>query len=118
MAELVAVTMNAKAAVPDEMMYLRLPMATTLVGVSVTVFGRSGSPTGGFVAITEEVLDEICTVEFGPSTAWSGDWRSRHFGGNDTPVALPPCINLGAHLYVYGGVNPTMNIGLTLWLVV
>lgn len=118
MAEMVALTVTMKAAVDEEVVYVRLPLAMTLVGVSVVVSGRTGSPTGGFITIVEEVLDEVCGVNFGPLSNWSGDWRSRHFGGDKAPVALPANINLGVRIYLSGGTNPTANAGVVLWLVV
>lgn len=116
MAELVALTVNMKAAVDEEYVRLRVPMAATLVGVSVVGGESTGAPTMGILVVTEETLDEVCAVTIRAAEGWRGDWLSQHFGGAASPVALPAGAGIGVRLYLSGGSNPTLGCTASLWL--
>ena len=117
MAELVVLTANMKGAVDEEYVRLRLPVAATLVGVSVVGGEPTGAPTTATLVISEETLDEVCAVPIKASEGWRGDWLSRHLGGAVTPVALPVGAVMGVRLYLSGGSNPTLDCTASLWLV-
>lgn len=114
MAELVALSVTMKGAGDEDLMRLRLPITGQLVGVSVEGSGATGSPTGGAVSVTEETLDEIASVTM---SSWRGDWLSHHLGGAASPVPLNAGASLGVRLYLNGGTTPTLNLTVSLWMV-
>ena len=112
MAELITLTVTQVQAADGAVIRLRLPVAATLVGVSVEGGNTVGAPTDGMIVVSDLVLDEIAAVLL---TNWSGDWRSRHLGGAETPVALPAAASVGVTLYLNGGSTPTLDFTASLW---
>jgi len=88
MAELIVLSATQVGAGDQAYVSFHLPVAATLVGVTVAGVNVVGAPTTGFVSVNEPVLDEVCTVHIKWANAWTGDWRSRHLGGTETPVPL------------------------------
>jgi hypothetical protein len=64
--------------------------------------------------VTEETLDEIASVTM---SSWRGDWLSHHLGGAASPVPLNAGASLGVRLYLNGGTTPTLNLTVSLWMV-
>lgn len=118
MAELIVLSATQVGAGDQAYVSFHLPVAATLVGVTVAGVNVVGAPTTGFVSVNEPVLDEVCTVHIKWANAWTGDWRSRHLGGTETPVPLSAGTALDITLYLSGGVNPTPDLTTTLWLAV
>jgi hypothetical protein len=93
---------------------LKVPFGITIVGVTVCAEAFTGSPTGFNIDIQDDTVDAVTAVA--ANTAGTpGEWKSTHFGGSNTPVAMAAGSVMEVDVNLVAGSTPTADYDVTIF---
>jgi hypothetical protein len=93
---------------------LKLPFGITIVGVTVCAEAFTGSPTGFNIDIQVGAIDVITAVAAN-SAGTPGEWKSTHFGGSNTPVAVAAGSVIEVDVNLTAGTTPMADYDITIF---
>jgi hypothetical protein len=93
---------------------LKLPFGITVVGVTVCAEAFTGSPTGFNIDLQKDAIDVITAVAAN-SAGTPGEWKSTHFGGSNTPVAVAAGSVIEIDVNLTAGTTPTADYDITIF---
>jgi hypothetical protein len=93
---------------------IKVPFGITIVGVTLCAEAFTGSPTGFNIDIQDDTTDVITAVA--ANTAGTpGEWKSTHFGGSNTPVAVAAGSVVEVDVNLTGGSTPSADYDVTVF---
>jgi hypothetical protein len=93
---------------------IKVPLGLTIVGVTVCAEAFTGSPTGFNIDIQDDTVDVITAVA--ANTAGTpGEWKSTHFGGTNTPVAVAAGSVIEVDVNLVAGSTPTADYDVAIY---
>jgi len=110
----IVLTLQAQQAA-DKVHGTVLPFGGTLVGISAFVGALGGSPTNVKFDLMQGATELIVDI-FTLTAAGGSTYKTTHFGGTNTPIALTKDANLSIDVKFTGGSTPSVTGDLTLWI--
>lgn len=113
--QLIPFTFSAQAqATANGVHRVKVPFGITIVGVTLCAEAFTGSPTGFNIDIQDDTVDVITAVA--ANTAGTpGEWKSTHFGGSNTPVAVAAGSVVEVDINLVAGSTPTADYDVTIF---
>lgn len=93
------------------------PVGLTLVGATVYPEAFSGEPTGFNLDVNVGEAEAIKALA-ADTAGTSGEWKTGHFGGARTPVAIDAGDVVTVDVNLAGGTTPTADYDMLLFLLV
>ena len=92
----------------------KAPQGMTLVGLSVYPEAFTGTPTGFNVDVNVATVAMVTAVAANTAGA-AGEWKARHFGGTNDPVAIAGGQLVTVDVNFTGGTTPTADYDIQLF---